>query len=73
LLSDVQFLGVLRQTPAEHTSSVHALLSVQVAALLSLCWQPALALHVSFVHGLPSLQLLRAPAAHSPLALHLSL
>ena len=37
LLSDEQFFGVLTQTPAWHTSSVHALLSEHVAVLLSLC------------------------------------
>jgi hypothetical protein len=54
LLSDVQFFGVLTQTPAEQTSSVQALLSVQVAVLLSPCWHPTEGLHVSLVHGLPS-------------------
>jgi hypothetical protein len=37
LLSDVQFFGVLTQTPPEQTSSVQALPSLHVAALLSLC------------------------------------
>jgi hypothetical protein len=69
LLSEVQSFGVLTQTPAEQTSSVQALLSLQVAALLSLCWQPAVGLHVSLVHGLPSSQMtgaLMGSCPHAP-------
>jgi hypothetical protein len=56
VLSAVQFNGVLMHNPAEHTSVVQALLSVQAAALSSLCWHPAAAEQVSVVHGLLSSQ-----------------
>jgi hypothetical protein len=35
---------------------VHALLSVQLAVLSSLCWHPAAAVQTSVVHGLLSSQ-----------------
>jgi hypothetical protein len=56
VLRPVQSMSVLTHRPPEQTSLVQALLSVQLAALLSLCWQPAAAEQKSFVHGLLSSQ-----------------
>jgi hypothetical protein len=52
----VQLSGVLTHRPPEQTSVVHALLSVQLAELLSLYWQPTPGVQTSVVHALLSLQ-----------------
>jgi hypothetical protein len=57
------------QAPAWHVSSpLHTVPSLQDVPLGALAvWQPLAVLHVSSVHGLPSLQTRAVPAVHVPL------
>lgn len=51
--------------PAQTSTSVQALLSVQLNVLFT-CWQPSEESHESLVHGLPSSQEIVAPTVHTP-------